>query len=356
MGLDRLSRLNEGQDEGLARDHRGFAGRREGLLEFGEDDDAGASLKEALDLDFDVLTNGGVAVVDNDHGAVGQVANALTLVFAFTDDAKGEHFAGQKDDTQGLGHFVEVDVVNALEFGEFAKVVIISEKLRAEVAGKADEFAVDSSFVREIAVVDFDLVGRVFLDAAEDFESATSASALDGIFGVGDLLKFFKHEARNDNDALQEIGFDKVGDATIDDDAGVEQEEVVGLILFCEADVGNDEREIFFVAAHGEDDPDVTKAEEKAEADKPAGSLIGFKFEEAGAIDEKGDDASEKQAEGCGGECAKGKAFEHFIKGYHDPPKAKADDHTNQPAIIRDNKFRAHLADRVAGDRAHEEE
>jgi len=53
------------------------------LLEFGEDDDASAGLKEALDLDFDVLAYGGVAVVDDDHGAVGEIADTLALVFAF---------------------------------------------------------------------------------------------------------------------------------------------------------------------------------------------------------------------------------------------------------------------------------
>jgi len=72
-------------------------------------------------------------------------------------------------------------VIDALEFGELAEVVVVGKKLCAEVTGQADEFAVHFGFVGKIAVVDFDLVGRIFLDAAEDFESAAPASAFDGI-------------------------------------------------------------------------------------------------------------------------------------------------------------------------------
>ena len=211
------------------------------MLEFGEDDDAGTGLEEALDLDFDVLADGGLAVVDDDHGSVGKIADALSFVFAFADDAKGEHFAGQKDDAHALGHFVKIDVVDALKFGKFAEVVVVGEKLSAQVASEANEFAIDFDFVGEIAVVDFDFVGGVFLYAAEDFQATASASTLNGIFGIGDLLEFLQNEARNNNDAFEEIGFDEVSDAAVDDDAGVEQEEVVGFVLFCEADVGDDE-------------------------------------------------------------------------------------------------------------------
>ena len=337
----------------LAREHGSVASRGKRLLEVGEDDDASAGLEQALDLDFDVLTDRSVTVVDDNHGAVGQVADALAFIFAFTDDAKGKDFAGQKDDAHGLGHFVEVDVVDALEFGELAEVVVVGEKFCAEVARKADEFAVDFGLVREIAVVDFDFVGRVFLDAAEDFKATTSAGAFDRIFGVGDLLQFFEDEAGDDDDAFEEVRLDEVGDAAVNDDAGIEQEEIVRFVLFCEADVGNDKREIFFVAAHGQDDADVTEAQEKAEADKPAGSLIGFEFEKAGAIDQESDDGSQQQSEGGGRECAKGKPLEHFINRNHHPAEAEADDHANQPAMIGDDKFRAHLADCIASDRAH---
>ena len=310
-------------------------------------------MKKALDLDFDLLADSGVAVVNDDHGTVGQVTDALAFVFAFAHDSEVQNFARQKDDTHGLGHFVEVDVVDALEFGEFAEVVIVGEKFCAQVAREADEFAVHFSLIREVAVVNFDFIGGAFLDTAEYFETAASTSALNGVLGVGDLLEFFQDKARDDDDAFEEIGFDEVGDAAIDDDTGIEQEKIVGFILFCEPNVRDDEREIFLVAAHGKDDADVTEAQEEAEANEPAGGFVRFEFEETGAVDEQGDDAAQKQAEGGGGECAKGKALEHFIDGDHDPAKAEADNHANQGAIICNDELGAHLANRVASDRAH---
>ncbi len=67
------------------------------------------------------------------------------------------------------------------------------------------------------------------------------------------------------------LRLDQVGDAAVNDDAGVEQQQIVRLVLRREADVGDDEREILLVAAHGEDDADVAEAQEQAEPDEPAG-------------------------------------------------------------------------------------
>ena len=112
---------------------------------------------------------------------------------------------------------MHVHVADVLQLGDLAEVVIVGEQLRAEVAGQPDELGVHFRFLREIAVVDFDLVARVALDAVEHFEAAPAPRALDGVVGIGDLLEFLEHKARHDDDAFEEIGLDQIGDAAVND-------------------------------------------------------------------------------------------------------------------------------------------
>ena len=202
-------------------------------------------------------------VVDHDHRAVGQVAHALALVLAFADDAQGEHFAGQQDHAQRFGQVVQVDVIDRLQLGDFAQVVIVGEslarKLRARrtslastsfSSGKSPSWILTSLRVLRWMRLSISRPRRPRARLMGSLESAICCSSL-------------QHEPRHDDEALEEIGLDQVGDAAIDDDAGIEQQEVVRLVLRREADVGDDEREILFVAAHGQDDADVAEAENR---------------------------------------------------------------------------------------------
>ena len=69
------------------------------------------------------------------HGAVVEVADALALVLAFAHDAQGEDFAGQDDGLEGVGQFVEVDVGDGLQFGDFAQVIVVGVELGARGRG-----------------------------------------------------------------------------------------------------------------------------------------------------------------------------------------------------------------------------
>ncbi len=203
------------------------------------------------------------ALLIDDHGAVVEIADALALVLAFAHDAQGEDFAGEDDGLEGVGQFVEVDVGDGLEFGHFAQVVVVGVELGAQGAGEADELGVDFGFLREIGLVDFEFVAFVLAQAGEHLQAAASAGADDGVVGIGDFLQFVEDESGDDERALDEIGFEKVGDAAVNNNAGVEEEEVFGLGLGGEADVGDDEGEILLVAAHGQDHAEVAETQEQ---------------------------------------------------------------------------------------------
>ena len=102
-------------------------------MEVGEDDDAGAGLEEAQDFDGHLLANEGLGLVDDNHGAVVEVADALALVLALAHDAEGKDFAGQDDRLEDAGQLVEVEMGDGLEFGDFAEVVEAARRKSIEV-------------------------------------------------------------------------------------------------------------------------------------------------------------------------------------------------------------------------------
>ena len=174
----------------------------------------------------------------------------------------------------------------------------------------------------------------------EHFKAAPAAGALDVVGGVGDLLQFQQHEARHDDQAFDEMRLNQVGDASVNDDAGVEQQKVVRLVLRREADVGDDERKILLVAAHGQHHADVAEAQEQAEPDELARFAVGVS-KQAGMVHQQRDQPAEQQPERRGGKRAERKAFQHFVHGNEQSAEAEADDHAKDAAVLLADIFLA---------------
>ncbi len=77
--------------------------------------------------------------------------------------------------------------------------------------------------------MDFDFVALVLLQAGQHFQAAPAAGADDRVVGIGDLLQLVQDEAGHDQHAFDEIGLDQVGDAAVNNNAGVQQQEVFRL-------------------------------------------------------------------------------------------------------------------------------
>ena len=75
----------------------GNRSRCDRLLQVGKHDNARTGLELALDLNLDLLADGVLRVIDHNHSPIGEITDALALVFALANDAQGEHFARQED-------------------------------------------------------------------------------------------------------------------------------------------------------------------------------------------------------------------------------------------------------------------
>ena len=60
------------------------------------------------------------------------------------------------------------------------------------------------------------------LHALQHVEAAPAALALGAVGGVGHHLQFAQHELRHHHHAVDKAGFGDIGDAAVDDDAGIE--------------------------------------------------------------------------------------------------------------------------------------
>ena len=308
-------------------------------------------MQQAQDLHLGLLSDEALGLVHDHHGAVAEVADALPFLPAFADDVDFERLTGMHQRFEQAGEFRDADVRHGLQLGDFPQVVVVGEEFRAEHFGQAHELGIDFLFVGEIGLVNFDIELRRALEAAQHLQAAASARLADGIVGIGDQLQFAEHKARHDDDALDKIGLDQVGDPAVDDDAGVEHEEVLRPILRRETDVGNDEREILLVAAHREDDADVAEAEEQTQPDQPAGRLVRG-VEQTRAIDHHRDERAQHHGERDGGKGAEGEALHQFIER---DQHAAEDQPGDQPKRAVLNHLGAHLADRVAAERAEKQ-
>src|SRR5881628_2615974 len=84
-------------------------------LRVAEDHPAADRLKNSHDGDRELGTDVPRAILDDDHGAVLEVADGLAGLFAFLDHAHGNLLARQNDWTDGLREVVHVEHGDALE-------------------------------------------------------------------------------------------------------------------------------------------------------------------------------------------------------------------------------------------------
>src|SRR4051812_28830228 len=193
------------------------------IIELAEDHLAGGGLQDRSHRDVDVLADHLASVVHDDHGPVVKICDTLVVLLAFFQDEDLHYLAGQHDGLERIRQLVDIQHVDALELRDFVQVEIVGEDLRALVElGKFDQLQVDFADGGKIVLHYLHSDRGGLLDALQDVEAAASAIPLERITGIGDELQLAQHEMRDDKNAIEEAGVGDVGDAAVDDHAGVE--------------------------------------------------------------------------------------------------------------------------------------
>src|SRR5262245_46975380 len=192
------------------------------VFDASEDHFARRGLQDASYDHIDIFTDKSARVVDHDHRAVVQIGHALVVLFAFLENEDPHYLAGQHDGLERVGQLVDVEHFDAAQVGDLIEIEVVGHDRRVELFAKFDQLQVDLAHIREIGFVNLHVEVAVFLDALKDVQSSPATVALGGIGRVGDLLQLAQDELRDENRAAHKTGLGDVGDAPVNNHAGVE--------------------------------------------------------------------------------------------------------------------------------------
>src|SRR5262249_3259143 len=153
--------------------------------------------------------------------AVIQVSHTLVVFLAFLEDKHAHGFAGQDNRFQGVRQLVDIENFHALQLGDFVQVEVVGDDLGLVHFGQFYQFEVDFADGRKIVFDDLYVDGDDLLQALQDVQPAPSPVALEGIGRIGDQLQLAQNELRNHHHSVQKAGVGDIGNAPVDDDAGV---------------------------------------------------------------------------------------------------------------------------------------
>src|SRR5581483_1658784 len=141
-------------------------------------------------------------------------------------------FTGKNDGLEGVGQFVDVEDLDAAEVRDLVEVEIVGHDLAVVDVGEFDQLHIDFANLGKVFEHNLHFDIRHLLNALEDIEAAATAVALHGITRVRHHLQLVKNELRDDENAVEKTGFGDIGDAAVDDDAGIEDFVVLAHIGF----------------------------------------------------------------------------------------------------------------------------
>src|SRR2546422_7786451 len=169
-----------------------------------EDHPASRRLQHAGDDDVGRLTEIATAVIDDHHGAVVEIGDALPGFLPLAHHLHAHRLAGQDHGLERVGQLVDIEHGHAAELRHLVEVVVVGEHLGAQRLAELDQLAVDLTDVGEIRVHDLDLHLAATLQALQDVESALAPVPAQRIGRVRDLLQLTQHELRDDQCSVDE--------------------------------------------------------------------------------------------------------------------------------------------------------
>src|SRR5208282_2128989 len=183
---------------------------------------SGGGLQDRSHGNVDGLANHFARVINDDHSAVIEIGDALVVLFSFFKNKYAHDFAREDDGLERVGQFVDVQHGHTLELGDFIEVEVVGDDLAFVKLGQFDELHIDFADAGEIVFHDLDLDRSRFLQTLQDIEATASAIAFERVGGIGHQLQFAEHELRDYDQAVEKAGLGDVGDAAVNNDAGVE--------------------------------------------------------------------------------------------------------------------------------------
>ena len=168
-----------------------------------------------------------LAVLNHHHRPVVHVAHTLPGLLAFLEDVDVQYFARQHHGLDRVGQLVDVQHGHALQLRHAVQVVVVRQHRALQLLSQHHQLVIHLADARHIDVADAHQYVRQLLQFVEHFHAAPPALAPQPVRGIGDVLQFVEHKARDQQRPGQEARSRNIGHAPVDDDAGVQQDGAV---------------------------------------------------------------------------------------------------------------------------------
>src|SRR5581483_3525146 len=209
-------------------------------------------------------------IVDHYHRAVVEIRDSLVVLFAFLQDEDPHALAGQHDRFERIGQFVYVQDFDALQLGNLVEVEIVGDDLPLIELGQFNQLEVHFADGGKVVFDDLHLQGRYFLQALQDVQTAAAAIPLERVGGVSHQLQLPQHKLRDHQRAVEKARLGNIGDAAVNDHAGIENLITPFELLFAAEDAAQSRQveQVSFVGAH--DQPDISHQQHDDDLEKAA--------------------------------------------------------------------------------------
>ncbi len=98
-------------------------------------------MQNARDDDIGLFADQPASLLDHDHRAVIEIADALVRLLAFANDVHVQFFARQHDGLDRVGELVDVEHLDAFDLRDAIEIVVVGEELAPSSRARRTSFA-----------------------------------------------------------------------------------------------------------------------------------------------------------------------------------------------------------------------
>src|SRR5580765_4342456 len=150
------------------------AGRLLAFVQSAENHFTGGSLVNRGDDYVDRLVDQAAGAIDNHHGAILQIPDALSGLLAFAQDEDTHGFTREDRRANRVGQKIYIQNIDALDAGYFIEIEVIGNNFGVQAQRQFDKFAVHFAGGRGAVLQDTDFQRGNFLDALQHFQTTTT--------------------------------------------------------------------------------------------------------------------------------------------------------------------------------------
>src|SRR5712691_9468822 len=170
------------------------------------------------------------------------------LLATFLEQSKLDVIADHEHGTQRAREIGKIKRRHLLQPRHLTKRMVVSEQARLQDLRCAHQASIHAQIDIVAALMNGQFHIARALKIVQNLETAPAALALGRIARIGERLQLAQDKSRHDQRATEKTGCAKLGDASIDNDVGIENKRLVLSGFTGETDIWDDERKLIAIA------------------------------------------------------------------------------------------------------------